>query len=282
MVEELSGALASSANSWFAALSDVELVRLLVVPYFESLPAEARARRMIDVGACLGQLAEPFLLRGWQADLFEPDPGCREALAAFSARFGGRAAIHHQVISDAAGGEVTFYQSATGLSGLSPSPYGATANTLTLPSVRLRDFVGRQAGAQVDFLKVDTEGWDFHALRTHDFEAAPPRVAMVEFGSEFPQQPPQAIAQGIDDMARAGYDALVFSYEDYGNFKRQIWRYELIAARFGAPVPRADGHVAGNILFFRRDDALFLAMAARLLLGFLPARDRAAHLEPLQ
>lgn len=282
LVEELSGTLASSANSWFAALSDVELVRLLVVPYFESLPAETRTRRMIDVGACLGQLAEPFLLRGWQADLFEPDPGCRDALTAFSARFGGRAAVHHQVVSDAAGGEVTFYQSATGLSGLSPSPYGATANTLSLPSVRLRDFVGRQAGARVDFLKVDTEGWDFHALRTHDFEAAPPRVAMVEFGSEFPQQPPEAIAQGIADMARQGYDALVFSYEDYGNFKRQIWRYELIAARFGAAAPRADGHVAGNILFFRGDDALFLAMAARLFLGFLPARERAAHLRPLQ
>ena len=31
-------------------------------------------------------------------------------------------------------------------------------------------------------------------------------------------------------MADRGYEALVFSYEDDGNFKRQVWRYGLIAA----------------------------------------------------
>ena len=280
LVASLAADLARAGNSWFAALSDVELVRLLVLPYFESQPAIARVRRMIDVGACLGQLAEPFLQRGWQADLFEPDPGCRDALAQFAARFGGRASVHHKVVSDAAEAQVTFYQSATGLSGLSPSPYGATAQTLTLPSVRLRDFVAGQAAA-VDFLKIDTEGWDFHALRTHDFDAAAPAIAMVEFGTEFPQQPAEAIAEGIAGMAALGFDALVLSYEDYGNFKRQVWRYELIAARFGEIVARADGHAGGNVLFFRREDALFLGVAAKMLLGFLPARERAPYLRAL-
>ena len=281
LVASLAADLARSGNAWFAALSDVELVRLLVLPYFESLPAVSRARRMIDVGACLGQLAQPFLLRGWMADLFEPDPACREALAQFAAEYGGRASIHHKVVSDAADAQVTFYQSATGLSGLSPSPYGATAQTLTLPSVRLRDFVAGEAAA-VDFLKIDTEGWDFHALRTHDFQASSPGVAMVEFGTEFPQQSPEAIAQGIAEMAAQGFDALVFSYEDYGNFKRQVWRYELIAARFAETVRRADGHAGGNILFYRRDDALFLAVAANLLLGFLPAPEREPYLRTLR
>jgi FkbM family methyltransferase len=280
LIESLSSALASGRNAWFAALSDFELVRQLVLPYFESIPPDGKTRRIIDVGACLGQLAEPFLQRGWRADLFEPDPGCRDALAQLAGRFGARASVHHQVVSDAAEAQVTFYQSATGLSGLSPSPYGETARTLTVPSVRLKDFVANHGGS-VDFLKIDTEGWDFHALATHDFEGAPPRLAMVEFGSEFPQQPLPAIEAAISEMAGRGFDALVFSYEDYGNFKRQVWRYELIAARLGQPVRRADGHAGGNILFFRRDDGLFLATAARALLGCLPARERLSYLQAL-
>jgi FkbM family methyltransferase len=273
-VTQISGELAREDSSWFRALNDVELIRQLAVPYFQSLPGDGAARHMLDVGACVGQIAEPFLMMGWKADLFEPDPACRDALAALQGRYAGRAAVHHAVIGSTDTGSVTFYQSTTGLSGLSPSPYGPTASTLTVPALRLSEHVRSRGLEQVDFLKVDCEGWDFDALRTHDFEAAPPRLAMVEFGTEFPRQSMDAVLQGIADMAAKGYEALVFSYEDDGNFKRQVWRYRLIAAELGKPVKRRDGHAGGNILFFRRDDVLFLALVLRVLVGFLPACER--------
>ena len=278
----ISGELARADNSWFRALNDIELIRQLAVPYFQSLPGDGAGRHMLDVGACVGQIAEPFLMMGWKADLFEPDPACRDALAGLQGRHAGRAAVHHAVIGAADTGSVTFYQSATGLSGLSPSPYGPTASTLTVPALRLSEHVRSRGLKQIDFLKVDCEGWDFDALRTHDFEAAPPRLAMVEFGTEFPRQSMDAVLQGIADMAAKGYDALVFSYEDDGNFKRQIWRYRLIAAELGKPVKRHDGHAGGNILFFRRDDVLFLALVLRVLIGFLPACDRARRYAGLE
>jgi hypothetical protein len=129
---------------------------------------------------------------------------------------------------------------------------------------------------RLDFLKIDTEGWDFDVLRSHDFERLPPRLAMVEFGTEFERQNMGAIAAAIDGMASRGYGALVFSYDDDGNFRRQVWRYRLIALRLGAAQARADGQSAGNILFFRRGDALFLATVLRLLRSFLPPRERLA------
>ncbi len=272
--EKLAARLARDANQWFRTLNDLELIRLLIVPYFQSLANDGRTRHMLDVGACVGQMAEPFLAMGWKADLFEPDPACREPLAALAGHFSGRVSIHHAVVNSAEAASVTFYQSATGLSGLSPSPYGATESTLFLPSVRLRDFVKSRAIDRIDFLKIDAEGWDFDALRSHDFHASAPRLAMVEFGTEFARQSMGAVMEGIAEMARQGYDALVFSYEDDGNFKRQVWRYALIAARFGTPVPRKDGHAGGNIVFFRRDDVVFLAVVLRLFLGFLPPRER--------
>lgn len=281
-IETLSAELATGGNLWFGTLTDTELVRLLVVPYFQSMPDDGRTRQMLDVGACVGQIAEPFLHMGWKAELFEPDPACAQTLERLAGRFGDRASIHKAVVSSTAGESVTFYQSTTGLSGLSPSPYGATQSTLTVPALKLSEFIKARGIERVDFLKVDAEGWDFDALRSHDFVAAPPRLTMVEFGTEFAQQSLGAVMDGIARMARNGYDALVFSYEDHGNFKRQIWRYELVGCGFGAPVPRADGHAGGNILFFRRDDTLFLTVVLRLLLGFLPPRERQPHLEHLQ
>lgn len=279
--EKLAASLARDGNQWFRALNDLELIRLLIVPYFQSLANDGRTRHMLDVGACVGQMAEPFLAMGWKADLFEPDPACHERLSALAGQYGGRAAVQHAVVSSAGAARVTFYQSATGLSGLSPSPYGATESKLSVPSVRLKDFVESQALDRIDFLKIDAEGWDFDALRSHDFTAAAPRLAMVEFGTEFAQQSMDAVIEGIAEMARQGYDALVLSYEDDGNFKRQVWQYALIAAGFGTPVPRKDGHAGGNIVFFRRDDVVFLAVVFRLFLGFLPPRERQPFLRGL-
>ncbi len=279
-VERLAGDLGRAGNSWFAALSDFELIRQVVVPYFQSVREEGPGR-MVDVGACVGRIAEPFLHMGWRADLFEPDPACREPLAALAQRFAGRMAVHPAAVSDQAAASVPFFQSQTGLSGLSPSPYGTTAATLSVPSVRLADFARGAAMERLDFLKIDTEGWDFDALRSHDFTALPPRLVMLAFGTEFAQQPPQAIREGIAEMKRHGYDALVFSYDDE-NFKQQARRYRLISAKLGAATHRGDGHSAGNILFFRQDDALFLGIVFRTMLGFLPGIERLPYHAGLQ
>jgi FkbM family methyltransferase len=273
-IGKLAASLSRSRNAWFGALNDVELGRQILLPYFECLPQQEGGRRMIDVGACVGQMSEPFLASGWKAELFEPDSACEQALQALGAQYGDRLRVHRLAVTESGESVLSYYRSATGLSGLSPSPFGATQATVEVPATRLDQFCRRQGLERIDLLKVDAEGWDFDVLRSHDFEGLPPRVAMVEFGTEFSRQPIEAIRSAIAEMERHGYEALVFSYEDFGNFKRQIWKYSLIAASFDGPAPRKDGHVGGNILFFRRDDALFLATVLRAFLGFLPARER--------
>jgi len=111
---------------------------------------------------------------------------------------------------------------------------------------------------------------------------APPRLVMVELGTDFARQSMEAVMQSIAEMAQKGYDALVFSYEDHGNFKRQPGQCILIGAKFGAPARREDGQAAGNILFFRPHDTVFLAVALRALLGFLPPRERQQYRDDLQ
>jgi FkbM family methyltransferase len=275
MVENLSRSLAG--NPSFESLTDLELVRLLLIPYFE---AKQETGHLIDVGACAGEMAEPFLALGWSADLFEPDPACRQWLEALSARH-ARAAVHALAVGARDEAEVAFYQSAPGLSGLGQSPFGAAAATLTVPAVRLDSFARRRGLARADLVKVDAEGWDFDALLGHDFAGLPPRLALIEFGTWFARQSREAVRAGIAAMTGHGYDALILSYEDDGNFARRVWRYRLIAMGFEAPVARRDGQAGGNIVFFRRDDTRFLATVARLLLGLLPPRERARRLAEL-
>jgi FkbM family methyltransferase len=277
-LERLAGHLAETGNAWFAALADLELIRALVVPYLRSLPGRLEDRRMIDIGACVGQAAGLVLGAGARAELIEPDPACSDALAVVSAEHAGRARVHRLAISDREQPAIAFHQSEQGLSGLSASPYAPTRATLMVPVTRLDRFCRDQAIERADFLKIDAEGWDFEALASHDLAACPLGLAMAEFCTEFARQDSQKIASAIAAMRAAGYEALVFSYEDHGNFKRRVWKHELIAARFGAPVARADGHTAGNILFFREDDTLFLATAMRLFLSFLPPKERTAFL----
>jgi FkbM family methyltransferase len=270
LIARLAGKLAG--NPAFEALTDLELVRLLLVPYFQTMK---EAGHLIDVGACAGAMAEPFLAMGWSADLLEPDPACRQWLADLSSRH-PRATVHALAVGARDEAEVAFYQSAPGLSGLAPSPYGAATATLKVPAVRLDSFARKRNLARADLIKVDAEGWDFDALLGHDFAALPPRLALVEFGTWFARQTREAVQAGIAAMAGRGYDALLLSYEDDGNFARQLWRYRLIALGFDAPVARRDGQAGGNIVFFRRGDTLFLATVARLLRGLLPPRERAA------
>jgi len=273
-IEGVAARLASSGSPWFASLADLELIRVLVVPYLRSLPGAARDLRMVDVGACVGQAAEPLRALGARAELLEPDPACQDALAGVAARHAGRARVHRLAVSDRDQAAVSFQQSATGLSGLSGSPYAATQATLTVPATRLDRFCREQGVERVDFLKIDAEGWDFEALLGHDFAACPARLAMAEFCTEFPRQDAAKIAAATAAMRRAGYDALVFSYEDHGNYRNRIWKHDLIGAGFGAPLARGDGQLAGNILFFREDDSLFLATVLRLFLSFLPPKER--------
>lgn len=238
-IERVAGDLARSGNRWFAALTDLELIRLLLVPYFRSMATIGEVPHMIDVGACVGQAAELFLAMGWNVELLEPDPDCQDALSLLAAQHPGRARMHQVV-----------------------------------PSSRLDLFTRQHGIKRADMLKIHAEGWDFEALRSHDFGVLPPRLAMVEFGTGFAHQSVITVDEAIAQMRGNGYGALVFSYEDHGNFKRQDRKYELIAADFAAPAPRQDGHAGGNIVFFRQGDSLFLATVLRLFLSFLPPRER--------
>jgi FkbM family methyltransferase len=140
---------------------------------------------MIEVGAHHGSTLGPFLAAGWRVLAFEPLPANREAL---TRRFGAhpRLTVFSEAVSDRVGSaqlrlalrpDGTFHDHYHSLEPTRADRYHRKGGTLEVGLVSLDALVvSGKLPAQVEFVKVDTEGHDLAVLRG----AASLRAAVVE------------------------------------------------------------------------------------------------------
>ena len=139
-------------------------------------------KTMLDVGACYGSEALPFLRKDWQVYCFEPDAKNRKRLTKNVAHF-DKAMIDHRALSDFAEKNVSFYQSAesTGISTLSPFHASHRRAGGNVDVVTLREAMQEYELDSVGFLKIDVEGHDFQVLRGLDWQKCQPDMILCEF-----------------------------------------------------------------------------------------------------
>lgn len=270
-LQALAGA-AIAAGGRILGLTDQAVAESVLRPYFHALPTTGPTggpRHLVDVGAAYGSVAAPFLADGWTADLLEPDPACQSLLAPLRAAHGPRVRLFPFAAAAEDGAAVAFQQNATpGLSGLAPSPFGITTGAIEVRSVRLDSLFAEIGVARLDLLKIDTEGNDFAVLETCDFARTPPTLAFVEYGYYFAGQDAERLRAALAAMRGRGYRAVIFEYDDDGNFARGSWNHRLVAIHAdGTSVPTR-ARAFGNVLFHRADDAHLprtLAAAIRAL-----------------
>jgi FkbM family methyltransferase len=225
---------------------------------------------MIDIGACAGETALPFLALGCSVEMYDPDPECEPRLRAVCEQYRGRA-VHYPiavVTNDAQ--TVTFQKRSMGLSGLGDSPFGALLKQITVPARAIGDVCASAA----DILKIDVEGFDLELLNAIDFALFRPRIVMVEFGLHFGTQGLAEVRYTFDRMLSAGYAGVIFNNRKLPGFGTQNWECELARIALSPDDLGHDGDRMGNILFYRVDDTLFLTCFVMLLESFLPARAR--------
>lgn len=177
---------------------------------------------MLDVGAHQGYSAAPFLVRKWTVYAFEPDPANREIL---SSRFPNMT-IDPRAVAEKDGEEVSLFTSdvSSGISTLSPF-HNTHEATATVRTVRLDTYIREQGINQVDFLKIDTEGYDLFALRTFPWDTLHPKAVVCEFEDNKTTR----LGYDVHDIARfieqQGYSIVVSEWEpitEYG--VRHTWR----------------------------------------------------------
>jgi FkbM family methyltransferase len=139
---------------------------------------------MIDVGAHHGSSLAPFAQQGWEVIAFEPDSSNRAVLAKTFDAY-KNVIIDPRACSDQAQPEATLFTSteSTGVSGLSAFLESHAASekvTVTTLATALQE-LGFSAKS-VDFLKIDTEGFDLMVLKGYPWAYTPhPRVILCEF-----------------------------------------------------------------------------------------------------
>jgi len=150
---------------------------------FEALDANRVKGVMVDVGANVGNSLTAFARSGWRVFAFEPDSENRRALIGTFGKL-QNVTIDTRAISDRRLNEVTLYRSeeSTGISGLSnfhPS-HKACENV----DVTTLEFFFDEQGITtlcVDFLKIDTEGYDLCVLKGFPWNRTSPRLILCEF-----------------------------------------------------------------------------------------------------
>ena len=249
-------ALSSVATERLPSFTDQDLLVGVVLPYLRS----GGSRRLIDVGACMGAMAKPFLAEGWQAAMFEPDERCHQMLTDLVNAYPNHARLEKAAITTDREGSIPFHiASLPGLSGLSTSPYAADVKVADVRAVRLAHYIANNGWANVDFIKIDAEGHDLAILNSIDFGKVAPRLIMVEFGDHFAGQDRAAIEDALRRMQGRGYRACVVCIRAVGQFERHEWATRLLTIAIDAtPELPAGLQLFGNILFFRADDRDFL------------------------
>jgi FkbM family methyltransferase len=183
------------------------------------------SRVMVDVGAHFGTTLKRFAEDGWQVYAFEPDPQNRARLEDF-ARVFHNVTIDTRAVSNEIKTDQPFYRSevSSGISGLSsfhPSHQEAEkVSTVTLEQYCLDEHIDA-----IDFLKVDTEGYDLLVLKSIPWDRFKPRFIICEFED----RKTVPLGYSFHDMAKYlmdhGYRVLVsewFPVVEYGGDHR--WR----------------------------------------------------------
>ncbi|WP_091116639.1 FkbM family methyltransferase [Nocardioides psychrotolerans] len=211
-----------------------------------------RAGFMVDVGAHRGYAHTPFVEDGWSVLAVEPDPANRRYLEDAPHP---RVDIIPKAITATDGETLTLYTSevSSGISSLAafhpshtPGPQVETARLDTLV-----------AGRRVDFLKVDTEGFDLPVLQTFDWSQKPD-VVVCEFEDHKTVPLGYTYRDLGDFLVGHGYTVLMSEWNpivEYGQAHK--WR-RLVP--YPADLVTEDGW--GNFIAVRSPDAAAKAMRA--------------------
>ena len=230
----------------------------LVLAWFSEIPD--RTRTMLDVGAHRGTSTRPFAEQGWRVHAFEPDPKNRALFERDLTKY-SNVTVDPRAVSNVDGHHVTLYTSeeSSGITSLVAFTDGH-APTVTVETIRLDTFISEESISKIDFLKMDTEGFDLMVLEGFPWSEMRPPVVLCEFEDNKTKIIGYSTGDMIDFLVDRGYTLLISEWhpiERYGivHSFRQIRNHD-------GSTPRTVSW--GNII------AVSDPTAAKVMMGIVP------------
>lgn len=209
-------------------------------------------RVMIDVGAHRGSSTLPFAERGWRVYAFEPDQRNRRH---FERVLDGyeNVTIDPRAVTDVDGAKSMLYESdeSTGISSLLAFADSHRPST-KVETVRLDTFLAVNSVDRVDFLKVDTEGYDLLVLRSFPWQNYQPPFVLCEFEDRKTRHLGYSTQDIIHFLRDRGYHVLISEWHP-------IVRYGVTHAFFQLRVYDGRGPKSsswGNLLALKQAESI--------------------------
>jgi FkbM family methyltransferase len=217
---------------------------------------------MVDVGAHHGSSLSLFVASGWDVIAFEPDLVNRDYLRKAHG-YRQNLIIDNRAVSNESDKGIPFYASnvSTGISGLSqfdPSHY----QQQTVDVTTLKEALDSYHVKNIDFLKIDTEGYDLFVLQGMDWGCIKPLAIVCEFEN----RKTEPLGYGLSDLcsylSTRKYQLFISEWEpitQYGSTHK--WK------RFTDQFDSLDQYSWGNIIAFHKNFALTDSMSIEGLNG---------------
>ena len=214
---------------------------------FDYLRNNKRNPIMFDVGANMGTSFKPFLSDGWEVYAFEPAERMNNYLRA---AYGKIDNVHliKQALSNKEVKQLPLFISdvSDGITALSDFHYSHCFSEY-VEVTTLESFLSNFDIPEIDFLKIDVEGYDFFVLQGNDWNKFKPRVIMCEYEERKTLPLGYSTAELIQFLDDLGYRMIIselFPVCEYGN--QQRWR-----GFVEYPQRLFDDDSCGNIIAFR-------------------------------
>jgi len=208
---------------------------------------------MVDVGVHTGSASLPFIDLGWKVIGFEPNPlNAKHFFNKLSSRTFSKQSncdIREIALSDKKTEPLKLFYSdiSSGISGLS-SFHESHQKLKEVEVCTLREQLNN-LHQKIDFLKVDTEGFDLFVLKGFDWEASRPAIIECEFEDSKTLSLGYSWKQLADYLVEKGYFLLVSEWHPITQYGVQHdWR-----CIKEYPCELEDSYGWGNILAFESD-----------------------------
>ena len=197
---------------------------LVLYEYFSHREGRANPT-MIDVGAHHGSAFKSFLDDGWSVHAFEPDPNNHEYIAERMLDE-PRLTLSHLAVGNESGKRLSFYASeqSTGISSLIPF-HEDHKEVTQVSTIRLDDYISDHGIDSVDFLKIDTEGFDLRVLQGFPWDKINPTVIECEFEDAKTQKIGYDLHEQAQFLLAKGYSVFVSEWHPIVRYGiRHQWR----------------------------------------------------------
>lgn len=202
-----------------------------VLRYFKS--ATGPNNIMIDVGAHYGSSLIPFANKKWTIYAFEPNQDNKKTLLKRISKY-KNIIVDPRAVSSESDKVLPFYTSkvSSGISGLSCF-HESHIKKGEVNTIRLDDFCVQNGVSKINFLKIDTEGYDLMVLKSYDWGSfTHPEIIIAEFENKKTIPLGYTLQDIVKFLEQLDYKVVIsewFPIVEYGKshkWKRFTFNYE--------------------------------------------------------